>query len=280
MRLDVSIPCSPADPVTRTHGIHVESCERGFYRSNGRPAERIHPDDAPSKTENIRNPARYPYRLRATLLEFVASLARMMTVDEVTLRFVPGHLQGLVTLLASRLFPRSYLPPFGDESASEVSPSEVSPSVDRSSSPRPGLLAVRRRPSRTTEVARSDVPSTSRLCSRRRSVGALTPRSSPGRSSLQGFQSSHPPTTLSGAGPSMRFSVSCPQGAVDAGALRCVLREDPLSSFEVAHPPGLLNLMLFSVSLRVEPFLDYGFSSAVPSPCRGFRRLWTASLST
>jgi hypothetical protein len=155
LRLDDSIPCSPADPVTRTHRnmmSHVSAVS--IARTDVLPSESI-PTMPLQRPKTFENPHAIPFGRRATLLEFFASIARVMTVDEVTLRFVPGHLQGLITLLASRLFPRPYSSPFGHESASEISPSEVSPSVDRSSSPRPGPLAVRRRPSRTTEVVRS-----------------------------------------------------------------------------------------------------------------------------
>jgi hypothetical protein len=84
-------------------------------------------------------------------------------------------------------------------------PPECSPSVDRYPFPDPDPLAVGCIVATSAETVAVQCSSASGLCSRRRSVGVLTPRYSPGLSVLQGFQSRRPPSTSRPRGSPMCF---------------------------------------------------------------------------
>jgi hypothetical protein len=186
------------------------------------------------------------------LLGFCASIARVMTVSQVPVSIRPHHLRGFFYYP-----PGSYIthgPTRRGGSASEVRPSEVFPFADQS--PVSGF-----RPScRWNRVA-------PRLqgALRRRSVGAGTPRSSPGVRTSRASSLAARRAPSRDAVPSCASPASSPKGRDRRRSRVCsATRSACLSRGSVpswsSWPCSLLRL-LGRHSVR-----DHGFSSTVPPP--------------
>lgn len=145
-----------------------------------------------------------------------------------------------------------------------------SPFADRSPSPGPGPLAVARTAvDLPGECAFRHAASTSRLCSRRGSVWAGAPRSSPGICCPSGDSNVAPHrAVLASRFPPCAFGVASASG-FGARRSEVLTTRVPLSSFEIAAPLGLSNLVSVTGSIQ---------ASCIPSkpgfarPSRSFRR--------
>jgi len=184
----------------------------------------------------------------AALMGFLASLTRLMIDGQVLVALRPRH-PGFDYPLGSSL-PSSY--PSHETGAflrfllQRFSPSSIGTRLRA-----PALLSFGGASLLPTRGRVSSAPSsTSGFRSRRRSVGAGAPRSSPGVSVLQGVQSHRPPPLVSRpAVPLCALATSSGNRPKRQPALwGLVLRGDPLSSREGAFPHGLSNLVPVSIS--------------------------------
>lgn len=180
----------------------------------------------------------------------------------------PDHLRGLITPLA--ITRCAALPAPKDGSVSEVLPSEVSPFADRSLSPGPCPPAVKADSHHAACTTRPRRLPTSGLCSRRRSVGAVAPRSSHGIHPFRVFNPRTRRPVFRPDGPPLRFSTVLHEGGRWRHSGVCSARVSaflsrgsvPSRGFEPCVLPDLLE----SGASR-----DHGFSSAVPT----LRRTWS-----
>ena len=196
----------------------------------------------------------------ATLMGFGASLARVMIVSQVPVSIRPRHLQGLLyTLLAASSLTtlpvkagallRFTLQRFPPPPVSPPSPGRGPLAVGAS-----GLLDFRAVAGRGPLEPRLPDP-----------LLGFTP---PGPSIPTPATNSLEPRSL------LVLRWPRPRREDTHCTSRAVLRRDPLSSLEAAFPPGVFDLVLFSVSLGGTNPGIIAFPQPFPLHKGGFRHLW------